>query len=84
VDSDKVGTQILKEMNRQKLPGEVTFMPLNRLHVKEQNYPQSNVCMTPSFDLELLVLKQLCYPGKMSFLLPLIAPIFIYPSINKW
>ncbi|KAJ8873925.1 hypothetical protein PR048_024762 [Dryococelus australis] len=42
VDSDKVGTQILKEMNRQKLPGEVTFMPLNRLHVKEQNYPQSN------------------------------------------
>ncbi|PSN38343.1 Structural maintenance of chromosomes protein 3 [Blattella germanica] len=43
VDSDKVGTQILKEMNRQKLPGEVTFMPLNRLHVKEQNYPQTNV-----------------------------------------
>ncbi|XP_069679641.1 structural maintenance of chromosomes protein 3 isoform X2 [Periplaneta americana] len=42
VDSDKVGTQILKEMNRQKLPGEVTFMPLNRLHVKEQNYPQTN------------------------------------------
>jgi hypothetical protein len=48
VDSDKVGTQILKEMNRQKLPGEVTFMPLNRLHVKEQNYPQTNVCMAPS------------------------------------
>jgi len=48
VDSDKVGTQILKEMNRQKLPGEVTFMPLNRLHVKEQNYPQTNVCIAPS------------------------------------
>ena len=30
VASDKVGTQILKEMNKQKLPGEVTFMPLNR------------------------------------------------------
>ena len=30
VESDKVGTQILKEMNKQKLPGEVTFMPLNR------------------------------------------------------
>ncbi|GLH09602.1 hypothetical protein R5R35_002746 [Gryllus longicercus] len=42
VDSDKVGTQILKEMNRQKLPGEVTFMPLNRLHVKDQNYPETN------------------------------------------
>lgn len=48
VDSDKVGTQILKEMNRQKLPGEVTFMPLNRLHVKEQNYPQTNVCIANS------------------------------------
>ena len=30
VESDKVGTQILKEMNKQRLPGEVTFMPLNR------------------------------------------------------
>jgi hypothetical protein len=53
VDSDKVGTQILKEMNRQKLPGEVTFMPLNRLHVKEQNYPQTNVCIAPSVYLVL-------------------------------
>ena len=44
VDSDKVGTQILKEMNRQKLPGEVTFMPLNRLNVKDINYPESAVC----------------------------------------
>jgi len=43
VDSDKVGTQILKEMNRQKLPGEVTFMPLNRLNVKDINYPESAV-----------------------------------------
>ncbi|KAJ8921587.1 hypothetical protein NQ315_010492 [Exocentrus adspersus] len=39
IDSDKVGTQILKEMNRQKLPGEVTFMPLNRLNVRDQDYP---------------------------------------------
>lgn len=53
VDSDKVGTQILKEMNRQKLPGEVTFMPLNRLHVKEQNYPQTNVRMALSLCLVL-------------------------------
>lgn len=43
VDSDKVGTQILKEMNRQKLAGEVTFMPLNRLHVREMNYPDEAV-----------------------------------------
>ncbi|XP_030759772.1 structural maintenance of chromosomes protein 3-like [Sitophilus oryzae] len=39
IDNDKVGTMILKEMNRQTLPGEVTFMPLNRLNVREQNYP---------------------------------------------
>lgn len=44
IDSDKVGTQILKEMNRQKLPGEVTFMPLNRLTVREVDYPQDSVC----------------------------------------
>ncbi|KAK4311331.1 hypothetical protein Pmani_017158 [Petrolisthes manimaculis] len=42
VESDKIGTQILKEMNKQKLPGEVTFMPLNRLTVKEIDYPQTN------------------------------------------
>ena len=41
VESDKVGTQILKEMNKQKLPGEVTFMPLNRLHVRNIEYPQT-------------------------------------------
>ncbi|KAK5649967.1 hypothetical protein RI129_000996 [Pyrocoelia pectoralis] len=40
IDSDKVGTQILKEMNRQKLPGEVTFMPFNRLNVRDIDYPQ--------------------------------------------
>nr|CAH7739327.1 unnamed protein product [Callosobruchus chinensis] len=39
VDTDIVGTQILKEMNRQSLPGEVNFMPLNRLNVRELDYP---------------------------------------------
>lgn len=42
IESDKVGTQILKEMNRQKLPGEVTFMPLNRLNVREIDYPSDS------------------------------------------
>ncbi|XP_008549232.1 structural maintenance of chromosomes protein 3 [Microplitis demolitor] len=42
VKTDKFGTKILKEMNNQRLPGEVTFMPLNRLHVKTQNYPQTS------------------------------------------
>ncbi|XP_021712538.1 LOW QUALITY PROTEIN: structural maintenance of chromosomes protein 3-like [Aedes aegypti] len=40
VESDRVGTQILKEMNKQKLPGEVTFMPLNRLQVRIHDYPE--------------------------------------------
>lgn len=43
VESDRVGTEILKEMNKQKLPGEVTFMPLNRLIVREQSYPKTEV-----------------------------------------
>lgn len=43
VDTDRIGTQILKEMNRQKLPGEVTFMPLNRLNVRDMNYPNDAV-----------------------------------------
>ncbi|KAL0121068.1 hypothetical protein PUN28_008650 [Cardiocondyla obscurior] len=42
VETDKFGTKILKEMNNQRLPGEVTFMPLNRLHVKEIGYPKTN------------------------------------------
>ncbi|VVC99705.1 unnamed protein product [Leptidea sinapis] len=42
VESDTVGTKILKEMNRQNLPGEVTFMPLNRLQVRDMNYPNDN------------------------------------------
>lgn len=41
VESDRVGTQILKEMNKLKLPGEVTFMPLNRLQVKVHDYPDN-------------------------------------------
>ncbi|XP_057667816.1 structural maintenance of chromosomes protein 3 [Diorhabda carinulata] len=42
VDTDVIGTQILKEMNRQKLPGEVNFMPLNRLNVRDQDYPNDS------------------------------------------
>ncbi|XP_066150088.1 structural maintenance of chromosomes protein 3 [Euwallacea fornicatus] len=42
IENDKIGTLILKEMNKQKLPGEVTFMPLNRLNVREQEYPNDS------------------------------------------
>ncbi|XP_065176862.1 structural maintenance of chromosomes protein 3-like [Sycon ciliatum] len=41
VDNDKTATTILQHMNRQKLSGEVTFMPLNRMHTKETEYPNS-------------------------------------------
>lgn len=43
VDTDRTGTRILQEMNRLKLPGEVTFMPLNRLDGRDTQYPESNV-----------------------------------------
>lgn len=43
VESDWASTQILKEINHQNLPGEVTFMPLNRLTMREIRYPQSKV-----------------------------------------
>ncbi|XP_022671008.1 structural maintenance of chromosomes protein 3-like [Varroa destructor] len=42
VENDRIGTKILQEMNKQGLPGEVTFMPLNRLVYREQDYPESN------------------------------------------
>lgn len=43
VENDKIGTRILQEMNRMKLPGEVTFMPINRLFSKDIAYPDSPV-----------------------------------------
>lgn len=42
VDTDKTGTKILTEMNRLRLPGEVTFMPLNRLDARDTHYPETN------------------------------------------
>lgn len=42
VDNDKTGTAILQEMNRLHLPGEVTFMPLNRLDNRDTRYPETN------------------------------------------
>ena len=43
VENDKVGTRILQEMNKMKLPGEVTFMPINRLFSKDINYPEAQL-----------------------------------------
>ena len=38
VDSDGVGTVVLEEMNQSKLPGEATFLPLHRLHIRNNDY----------------------------------------------
>lgn len=42
VDNDRTGTKLLQEMNRLRLPGEVTFMPLNRLECHETYYPETS------------------------------------------
>ncbi|XP_078741693.1 LOW QUALITY PROTEIN: structural maintenance of chromosomes protein 3-like [Lampetra fluviatilis] len=42
VDSDDVSTKILVEFNKQNLPGEVTFLPLNKLDVRDTPYPDTN------------------------------------------
>ncbi|KAI4530507.1 hypothetical protein MG293_019396 [Ovis ammon polii] len=42
VDSDEVSTKILMEFNKMNLPGEVTFLPLNKLDVRDTAYPETN------------------------------------------
>ncbi|XP_046850172.1 structural maintenance of chromosomes protein 3-like isoform X2 [Xenia sp. Carnegie-2017] len=42
VDSDKIATDILKIMNRRKMPGSATFMPLNKLSTRETDFPIHN------------------------------------------
>ncbi|KAK4321318.1 hypothetical protein Pmani_007859 [Petrolisthes manimaculis] len=49
VNSEKVATAILREMNKQELPGQVTFLPLDKLKVKDINYPNSTD-MVPMID----------------------------------
>lgn len=43
VATDQVATQLVKRINERKLPGSVTFMPLNKLQVSEIVYPKSEV-----------------------------------------
>merc|ERR1712156_528001 len=53
----------LKEMNKQKLPGEVTFMPLNRLQNINPRYPDSKdaIPMVSKLDYEENVEKVMKY-----------------------
>jgi len=43
VDTDKTASRILSIMNKQKMSGEVTFMPLNKLKYSEVDYPTNSV-----------------------------------------
>ncbi|KAK7930122.1 hypothetical protein WMY93_006517 [Mugilogobius chulae] len=42
VDTDEVSTKILMEFNKMNLPGEVTFLPLSKLDVRDTAYPETN------------------------------------------
>jgi len=52
VDTDRTGTILLKEMNRLHLPGEVTFMPLNRLENRDTRYPNTQDAVAMLHKLE--------------------------------
>ncbi|XP_074642175.1 structural maintenance of chromosomes protein 3-like [Tubulanus polymorphus] len=41
VKTDRIGTRILGEMNKQRFPGEVTFIPLDRLECRPTKYPET-------------------------------------------
>ncbi|XP_077991930.1 structural maintenance of chromosomes protein 3-like [Glandiceps talaboti] len=41
VASDLIATKVLTEMNKQHMAGEVNFMPLNKLNVRDTTYPES-------------------------------------------
>ena len=43
VDSDQTASQILAIMNKQKMAGEVTFLPLNKLQFSSTRYPSGQV-----------------------------------------
>lgn len=43
VETDEVSTKILMEFNKMNLPGEVTFLPLTKLDVRDTAYPETNV-----------------------------------------
>jgi len=43
IDNDKTGSTILSHINKMGLPGEITFMPLNRLKFNDVQYPTSPV-----------------------------------------
>lgn len=92
MESDRIGTKILQEMNRQKLPGEVTFMPLNRIQVRETPYPQTNVrvfividvnVIEMTFSTERKSIGDECFPGLLQDAIPMISKLHFEPKYEK-
>ena len=42
VTTSSIGNAYLEEMNKMKLQGEVTFLPLDRLQARRENYPRAS------------------------------------------
>ena len=54
VDTDKTASEILSHMNKNKMRGDVSFLPLNRLQVTLPQFPQhSSVSGSEHFSLRL-------------------------------
>ncbi len=51
VETDEVSTKILMEFNKMNLPGEVTFLPLTKLDVRDTAYPETNVSLHHWYDI---------------------------------
>jgi structural maintenance of chromosome 3 (chondroitin sulfate proteoglycan 6) len=52
VDTDETASKILTYMNQMRLPGEVTFLPLNKLMPPRANYPDSKEALPLPEQLE--------------------------------
>ncbi|KRZ34967.1 Structural maintenance of chromosomes protein 3 [Trichinella pseudospiralis] len=65
VENDRIGTKILEEINRQRLPGEVNFFPLNRIQYRQHEYPQNQYVLPMinqlQFEERFLPVMQHCF-----------------------
>lgn len=76
METDEVSTKILMEFNKMNLPGEVTFLPLSKLDVRDTAYPETNVRTLLYF--QLLKLQYLTYTKNVYF------NFFITYSVKVW
>ena len=49
VQTDKIGTKIMKEVNNNKMLGDITFIAINRLNLKTVHYPPLGVSYCLSY-----------------------------------